>query len=138
MAGFPIRYVAREVIDNGKVVAYFISKAHLFEEIKRYKSEGPTEERYEIDFVTHIYNEKYVIENGEAYKKYYKDRVYTNFQNCLDYVKSLNRKLWFKEIEGLMPGEVDKKRKEYKKYFDFADEMKCKYTLVELDKQNSI
>ena len=37
MAGFPIRYVAREIRDNSKVVAYFVSKAHLFEEIKTYK-----------------------------------------------------------------------------------------------------
>ena len=137
MAGYPIRYVAREVRDNGKVVAYFVSKAHLFEERKIYKADGSTKELYEIDFVTHIYGEKYVIENGDAYKKYYKDRVYTNFQNCLDYVNSLNRKLWFKEIEGLMPDEIDKKRKEYKKYFEFADKIKCKYIVIELDKQNN-
>jgi len=137
MAGFPIRYVAREVRDNGKVVAYFMSKAHLFEERKRYNADGSIKESYEIDFVTHIYNEKYEIENGEAYKRYYKDRVYINFQNCLDYVNSLNRELWFEAIEGLMPDEVEEKRKEYKKYFNFADKMKCKYTLIELDKQNS-
>ena len=137
MARYPIRYLAREVRDNDKVVAYFVSKAHLFEERKIYKADGPTKELYEIDFITRIYNEKYEIENGENYKRYYKDRVYTNFQNCLDYVNSLNRKLWFKEIEGLMPDEIDKKRKEYKKYFEFADKMKCKYTVIELDKQNS-
>ena len=137
MARYPIRYLAREVRDNGKVVAYFVSKAHLFEERKIYKADGPTKVLYEIDFITIIYNEKYEIENGENYKRYYKDRVYTNFQNCLDYVNSLNRKLWFKEIEGLMPDEIDKKRKEYKKYFEFADKMKCKYTVIELDKQNS-
>ena len=137
MAGFPIRYVAREVRNNGKVVAYFLSKAHLFEERKIYKADGSTKELYEIDFVTHIYGEKYIIENGEPYIKYYKDRAYTNFQNCLDYVNSLNRKLWFEAIEGLMPDEVEKKRKEYKKYFEFADKMKCKYTVVELDKQNN-
>lgn len=137
MARFPIRYVAREVRNNGKVVAYFLSKAYLFEERKRYNSDGTTQEFYEIDFVTKIYNEKYEIENGEAYKRYYKDRMYTNFQNCLDYVNSLNRKLWFAEIEGLCPEEIEQKRKEYKKYFEFADKMKCKYTLIELDKQNN-
>ncbi|MFQ6723846.1 MAG: hypothetical protein ACLRFE_00745 [Clostridia bacterium] len=137
MAGFPIRYVAREVRDNGKVVAYFLSKAHLFEERKIYSANGLTKELYEVDFVTRIHNEKYEIENGENYKRYYKDRVYTNFQNCLDYVNALNRKLWFEAIEGLMPDEVEKKRKEYKKYFEFADKMKCKYTIIELDKQNN-
>lgn len=137
MAGFPIRYVAREVRDNGKVVAYFVSKAHIFEERKKRNPDGKVQELYEIDFITRIYNEKYEIENGEAYKRYYKDRAYTNFQNCIDYVNALNRKLWFKVIEGLMPDEVDQKRKEYKKYFEFADKMKCKYTLIELDKQNN-
>lgn len=93
MAGFPIRYVAREVRDNGKVVAYFASPAHLFEERKRYDLAGRIEERYEIDFVTHIYGEDYEIENGHAYTKYYKGRVDANFQNCIDYVNALNRKL---------------------------------------------
>lgn len=136
MSGYPIRYVVREVRNNGKVVAYFLSKAYLFEERKKYSADGATKELYEIDFLTRIYNEKYEIENGENYKHYYKDRVYTNFQSCLDDVNSLNRKLWFEAIEGLMPEDVSRKRKEYKKYFEFADKIRNKCLAAELDVQN--
>lgn len=138
MAGFPIKYVARKIRDNGKTVAYFVSKAHLFEEGKKYNSDGSVNEWYEIDFVTQIYGEGYDIENSPAIKKYYHNKVFTSFQECADYVDALNRKLWKDEIQNLMPHEIDKKREEYKKYFSFASKMKCKYTLIELDKQNSI
>ncbi len=137
MAGkFPIRYAAREVRDNGKVVAYFISKAYLFEERKKYNSDGSVKELYDIDFVTAIRNERYEIENGNTYKSYYKDRVFTNFQNCMGYINGLNRKLWAEAIEGLDLDEVEKKRKQYKKYFEFANKIKNRYLAIELDVQN--
>lgn len=138
MAGFPIRYVARAIKDNNRIVAYFLSKAYLFEEVKRYNGDGTSKELYEIDYITKIRNEKYEIDNGNVYKKYYTLGAFQNFQSCLDYVNSLNRKLWLEAIEGLSSEEVEERKKEYTKYFSFADKMKCKYTLIELDKQNNI
>lgn len=134
MAGFPIRYVAREVRDNGKVVAYFVSKAHLFEERKIYKSDGDFEQKYEIDFVTQIYDEEYEVENSPAMKRYYKNTTFTTFGTCATHVNLLNYELWQKLIVGLGTEEVKQKKKEYKKYFEFANKMKCKCLTIELDR----
>ena len=127
MAGFPIRYVARAVKDNGKVVAYFPSKVYVFEEIKKYKSDGSVEEKCEIDFVTQIYDEKFEVENSPALKRYYKDRVFINFVECSAYVNIQNYQLWQKLIKGLSDIEIKQKQKEHKKYFKFAIEMRDKY-----------
>lgn len=123
MAGFPIRYVAREVRDNGKVVAYFVSPAYLFEEIKRYNSDGSVRHRYEIDFVTQIYNEELDIENSPAVKRYYKNKIFPNYSSCKSYVNLLNNKIVYTAMQNCTRSEIYVLQDRHRKYCNYAERL---------------
>lgn len=123
MAGFPIRYVAREVRDNGKVVAYFVSPAHLFEERKKYNSDGSVTYRYEIDFVTQVYNEKFEIENSPALKKYYKDKIFTDYPSCKGHVNLLNNKIVYDAMQSCTKDEFYILQDKHRKYCNYAEQL---------------
>ncbi|MBQ3502424.1 MAG: hypothetical protein IJA72_02055 [Clostridia bacterium] len=123
MAGFPIRYVAREVRDSGKVVAYFASPVYLFEERKRYKSDGSVEEVYEVDFVTQVYNEKFDIENSPAMKRYYKNRIYLSYSGCKKYVNLLNNKIFYDAMQNCTKSEFYALQDKHRKYCNYAEQL---------------
>ena len=137
MAGFPIRYVAREIRNNGEVVAYFVSKAHLFQEIKEYHSNGTYTQKYEIDFVSHIYNEQFEVENSPAMKKYYKDKVFENADDCARFVNFQNYLLWQNLTNGLSFTEIKKKQRKLQQPFKFAIDMQDKYESQEAESSNN-
>ena len=123
MAGFPIRYAARAVMVDGKPVAYFPSKVYVFEEIKKYKSDGSVEEKCEIDFISRIYNEKYEIENGLTYQRYYKRKVFSKLSDCENRIKFLHMYIIDEAIKDLSQEEIKEVKQKYKKYFKYAKEI---------------
>ncbi len=124
---FPIRFVARAVIVDGKTVAYFVSKAYLFEEIKTYNSDGSMDERFEVDFVTPIYNEKCGVENSPAYNKYYKKKVFERYGQCKNYIDRLHNDILIKVVRTSKPANVQDDIRQCNKYFRYATKLSHKY-----------
>ena len=120
---YPIRYVARAIIHDGKVVAYFVSLAHLFEERKKYKADGTCEQKCEIDFVTQIHDEEFEVENSPAMKRYYKEKVFTRFEECERYAEECMYNLRKNLYEELSNEERKEKVKEFRKYSKFLAKM---------------
>ena len=123
MAGFPIRYVAREVRDKGKVVAYFVSPAYLFEERKTYSSDGSWKWRYEVDFVTQVYNEKFEIENSPALKRFYKDKICLSYEECKRDVNLHNNKILYDAMQNCTKSELVVLQDKHRKYCNYAEQL---------------
>ena len=120
---YPIRYVARAVMVDGKPVAYFPSKVYVFEERKKYNSDGSVEEKCKIDFISRIYNEKYEIENGLTYQPYYKRKVFSKLSDCEIRIKFLHMHIIDEAIKDLSQEEIKEVKRKYKKYFKYAKEI---------------
>lgn len=128
MAGkFPIKFVARAVIVNGKTVAYFPAKAYLFEEIKTYRSDGTSEQRFEVDYVTPIYDEKCGVENSPAYNKFYKKQIFDRYGECKLYIDKLHNDILREVVKNSSAMDVQDNIKRYNRYFRYATKLSHKY-----------
>ena len=133
---FPKRYVIRQLMKKGKIVAYFASPASLFKEYKVYVSDVGCIEKYEIDFLTQIYNNvEYEVENSPALDRYYKNKIFLDYKSCREYAAFLNAKLWLNASKNLDKFEKEELMNKFKKYFRDADKLGKKLQ-IELENNN--
>lgn len=126
---YPIVYVIRKLIRNGKPVAYFASPAQLFSEIKKYKPDGKMEMSYEIDYLEQMYDDiKCKIENSPTCYSYYKEEAYTTYNACKIRANHFNNMLLVRatanaEMEGADEETINTIKKRYEFYFKYANRL---------------
>ena len=91
---YPVKFVARALIKDGRTLGYFPSMAFIKETLKEQDAEFETmHTKYHIEYCEKFDDD--IIENYPYQTGYYYGKVFDDEKACQDYVDAINKRLPF-------------------------------------------